>query len=131
MVETEQIARSALLAESKTVLLTTFRASGQGVSTPVSLAVRAGRAYFVTPSDSGKAKRLARCSRVELTPCTTSGTPVGITVGGRARPVEGTVARDRGLLRPAGPVFWSWLMYRARGRRMRFYEVEPASPTGG
>lgn len=120
-----EVGMFAVLAESSTALLTTFRAGGAAVSTPVSLALRGGRAYFVTAAGSGKARRLARCERVDLTPCTVTGAPVGMTVAGRARPLEGAEARARGLLRPTGPLFWSWLLYRLRGHSMRFYEVDP------
>ena len=30
----------------------------------------------------------------------------------------------RCLLRPTGPLFWSWLLYRLRGKTMALYEVE-------
>lgn len=114
----------AALARSNTALLTTFRSDGEGVSSPVSLAVRVDRAYFVTAVGSHKAARLARCERVELTSCTVGGSPIGITVRGRARPIAN--GGMLGPLRPTGPLFWSWLLYRLRGNRMRCYEVEPA-----
>jgi uncharacterized protein len=81
----------APLAASSTALLTTFRASGEGVATPVSIALEGGRAYFVTAADTGKVKRLAREPRVTLAPCTVSGKVVGETVSGQARtlPVHG------------------------------------------
>ena len=118
----------AALAPSNTALLTTFRSGGEGVSSPVSLALRADRAYFVTAVDSRKAARLARCERVELTSCTVAGAPIGDTVRGRARPIAN--GRVPGLLRPTGPLLWSWLLYRLRGNRMRFYEVEPTEEGG-
>lgn len=119
-----EVGTFAVLARSSTALLTTFRPGGEAVSTPVSLALREGRAYFVTAAGSGKARRLARCDRVDLTPCTVTGAPLGSTVAGRARPLERAAARARGLLRPTGSLFWSWLLYRLRGRSMRFYEVD-------
>jgi hypothetical protein len=64
----------ALLGGSGTALLTTYRRGGAAVATPVSIAVAAERAYFVTPADSGKAKRLAGYNRVQLAPCTVAGT---------------------------------------------------------
>lgn len=131
MDETVEVGALAALSVSNTALLTTFRANRQPVSTPVSVALRGGSAYFVTSADSGKAKRLARNDRVELTPCTVSGAPIGITVGGRAHPLEDAAARAHGLLRPTGPLFWSWLLYRLRGRRMRFFEVDAEQITAG
>jgi PPOX class probable F420-dependent enzyme len=124
--EAVELGMFAVLARSSTALLTTFRPSGEAVSTPVSVALRSGRAYFVTAAGSGKTRRLARCERVDLTPCTVTGAPMGnITVAGRGRPLEGAAARALGLLRPTGPLFWSWLLYRLRGHSMRFYEVHP------
>ena len=112
------------LEQSGTALLTTFRRSGEGVSTPVSIALEGGRAYFVTAADSGKAKRLARCDRVRLAPCTVSGITLGNAVDGRARLLGGSARRRaRGLLRPTGPLFWSFLLYRLRGKTMNLYEV--------
>jgi hypothetical protein len=32
------------------------------------------------------------------------------------------------LLRPTGPLFWSWLLYRLRGKTMALYEVEFDGP---
>lgn len=126
MTETSGSTVFASLARSHTALLSTFRRSGQPVTSPVSLALIGGSAFFVTAADSGKVKRLAHTERVELAPCTTAGRPLGDTVIGRARPVTGGWrAHSRGVLRPTGPLFWSWLMYRVRRHRMLLYEVEP------
>lgn len=65
----------APLERSSTALLTTFRHGGGGVATPVSVALTAGRAYFVTAATSGKAKRIGNCASVTLASCTVSGTP--------------------------------------------------------
>ena len=92
MTDTFDSTTFATLARSRTALLTTFRRSGQAVTSPVSLVVNDGRAYFVTAVDSGKAKRVARTDRVELAPCTAAGKPLGGTVAGSARAVIG-VAR--------------------------------------
>ena len=83
----------APLGGSGTALLTTYRRGGAAVATPVSIAVAAERAYFVTPADSGKAKRLAGCNRVQLAPCTVGGTPLGEAVDGRARLLDGAARR--------------------------------------
>lgn len=116
----------APLGRSGTAILTTFRRSGEGVATPVSIALEAGRAYFVTAAGSGKAKRLARCDRVRLAPCTAGGTPLGEALDGRALLLEGTARRRvRRLLWPTGPLFGSFLLYRLRGNTMNVYEVAP------
>ena len=124
----------APLATSSTALLTTFRRSGEAVATPVSIRLEGERAYFVTAADSGKAKRLDRDPIVTLAPCTAGGQVLGATVRGHARRLEGADRRRvRRLLRPTGPLFWSFLLYRLRGRTMRLYEVTPmqADPSGG
>lgn len=116
----------APLRRSKTALLTTFRCNGDGVSTPVSITLKAGRAYFVTSANSGKAKRIAHDVRVSLAPCTVGGTPLGEPVSGRASLLEGATLRGaRGLLWPTGPLFWSFVLYRLRGNAMNLYEVSP------
>jgi PPOX class probable F420-dependent enzyme len=116
----------APLERSSTALLTTFRRSGDGVSTPVSVALSADCAYFVTAATSGKAKRLANSSAVTLAPCTVSGAPLGEAVNGQALLLEGPARRRvRRVLRPTGPLFWSFMLYRLRGNAMNLYEVVP------
>ncbi|MFT2815457.1 PPOX class F420-dependent oxidoreductase [Leifsonia sp. A12D58] len=52
------------------VLLTTFRKSGEPVSTPVWIVDSGdGRLLVTTAGNSGKVKRIRNGSRVELTPC--------------------------------------------------------------
>ena len=63
----------AALGEEKYVSLTTFRRSGDAVSTPVWIG-RDGDALLVTtPRRSGKVKRLRNSGRVELRPCSFRG----------------------------------------------------------
>ncbi|MET0997498.1 MAG: PPOX class F420-dependent oxidoreductase [Marmoricola sp.] len=60
------------LADESFVSLTTFRASGKPVSTPVWIgrdALGTGDLLVLTPSGSGKVKRLRADARVELRPC--------------------------------------------------------------
>lgn len=116
----------APLGRSRTALLTTVRRSGEGVATPVSIALEAERAYFVTAAGSGKAKRLARCDRVRLAACTAGGATLGEALDGRARLLEGAAQlRVHGLLRPTGSLFVSFLLYRLQGNTMNLYEVAP------
>lgn len=59
-----------LIADEKYVAFTTFRRSGEGVSTPVWIApLRHGRAGVTTGGSSGKAKRLRHTSDITLQPC--------------------------------------------------------------
>lgn len=105
-------------------MLTTFRRNGQPVSTPVSIAVHGGRVYFVTAMDSGKARRAARCEKVRLALCSLGGAVAGEPVDGQVRLLEGPARRQvRRVLRPTGALFWSYLLYRAQGKRLGLYEV--------
>ena len=132
MASSDRTAGFGPLEGSKTALLTTFRRGGEAVGTPLSIAVANGKVYFVTASDSGKARRLADNPVVSLAPCTVSGKVTGEPVDGRAR----RLARDerrttaKGLLRPTGGLFWSLVMYRLfQGKKMELYEVAPATST--
>ena len=61
------------LGDQRFVSLTTFRRTGERVSTPVWIA-RDGQALVVTtPAGSGKVKRLRSNPRVELQPCSRTG----------------------------------------------------------
>ena len=57
------------LAEERFVSLTTFRRSGEAVSTPVWIAADGDHLVVYTPAASGKVKRLRHTARVELRPC--------------------------------------------------------------
>ena len=63
----------ALLGDERFVSLTTFRKSGEPVSTPVWVG-RDGDALIVTtPETSGKVKRIRNSQRVEVRPCNRMG----------------------------------------------------------
>ena len=68
--------------------LTTFRRSGEEVTTPVWFVLVDGKLYVTTPPDSGKMKRIRNDPRVILTPSTSWGAPRGEGVEGLARDVE-------------------------------------------
>ena len=57
------------LADARFVSLTTFRCSGERVSTPVWVGRDGECLVVLTPAGSGKVKRLRRDPRVELAPC--------------------------------------------------------------
>jgi PPOX class probable F420-dependent enzyme len=81
------------LMDAKTILLTTYRADGTPVDTPVSLAFADGRAFFRTWHTAWKAKRLARDPRVQAAPCTLRGQPTGPAIDARATLLGGEDAR--------------------------------------
>jgi PPOX class probable F420-dependent enzyme len=71
------------------ISLTTFRRSGEAVSTPIWFALVDDSVYATTPPDSGKMKRLRNDPRVVLTPCNAWGRPRGESVEGVARAIDG------------------------------------------
>lgn len=89
------------LARRWAVLLRTRKRDGSLVGTPVNLAVEGERAYFGTPADSWKVKRLRNFDEVEVAPSTLRGTPAGPVLGARARRLDGDEARaaERLLIR--------------------------------
>jgi uncharacterized protein len=72
----------------KYALLTTLRANGDPVPTPIWFGLSDGRAYVRTGADSGKVKRIRRDPRVRVCPCTVRGRPLGPSSEGRARVLE-------------------------------------------
>ena len=96
------------LADARFVSLTTFRRSGERVSTPVWVA-RDGEALVVlTPAGSGKVERLRRDPRVELAPCGRFGTVEDgvVAVAGTAevRESRADVDRARATIRRHYPI---------------------------
>ena len=73
----------------KYVSLTTFKKSGEAVSTPLWFALVDGRAYMTTPPDSGKMKRIRNDPRVLISPSNARGKPKGESIEGIAYPIEG------------------------------------------
>ena len=97
------------LGREQFIALTTFRKTGQAVTTPVWFAERLGTIYVAVHADTGKLKRLRRSGRVTLAPCTYSGKVIGAVSAGKARiltePEECTaaltaLARKYGFMRP-------------------------------
>jgi uncharacterized protein len=130
----------APLAAHKTALLTTFKRSGEPVSTPVTIAVDGDRAFFRTYDRSWKARRLRRNPEVEAAPSTSGGKPRGPAIHGRARLLdsEGEEAADaRRLIARRSPFLQGIAvpaLHRLRGYRTLHYELEPgpmSSPTAG
>src|SRR6266700_8056530 len=73
------------LRREQCIALTTFRKTGQAVTTPVWFAERLGTIYVETHADAGKLKRLRHTARVTLAPCTYSGKVTGSVIAGNAR----------------------------------------------
>ena len=113
--------------DQRTILLTTFRRTGEGVGTPVNIVVDGDRAFVRSWSTSGKAKRLRRDPHVRIAPATRRGQPTGEAVEAEARPAKpGDVALARTLLRRKYPLLQGLLVplaHRLRHYRTVHYEV--------
>ncbi len=117
------------------VLLRTRRRDGSWVGTPVNLAVSGGRAYFGTPANSWKVKRLRNFDEVEVAPCTLRGRPTGPALSARARLLTGEEARaaERSLVRrhPIAHRLVVPLELRLKRTRNTLYELSGFHPGEG
>jgi len=75
-----------------TMLLRTQKRDGSWVDSPVNVVVDGDRAYFGTPADSAKVKRLRNFPGVEIAPCTVRGKPTGTVLRAQARLLDGAEA---------------------------------------
>ena len=73
------------LGKEQCIALTTFRKTGQAVTTPVWFAQSPGTIYVETHADAGKLKRLHHTAHVTLAPCSYSGKVTGAVCEGNAR----------------------------------------------
>jgi hypothetical protein len=118
-----------------TVVLTTFRRDGAPVPTPVSLVVDddSTRAYVRSWSTAGKAKRIARNSRVEVAPSTFRGKVTGDAMAADARLLGGADNdRARRLLRRKHPIMHGLLVplaHKLQRNVTQHYELRPAAPS--
>jgi uncharacterized protein len=114
------------------VLLRTRKRDGSWVGTPVNLAVDGERAYFGTPANSWKVKRLRNFDEVKVAPSTLRGQPTGPALSARARLLEGDEARaaERILVRrhPIVHRFVVPLELRLKGTTNKLYELSDFRP---
>ena len=112
------------LAEERFVSLTTFRRSGEPVSTPVWIGRLGDDLVVLTPTDSGKVKRLRHTARVELRPCdrrgrVADGAPTSTAVA-EIRDEPGAVDRVRAVMREKyGAEYRIFMVIEAIVRRSR------------
>jgi PPOX class probable F420-dependent enzyme len=96
------------LSDARFVSLTTFRGSGERVSTPVWIGRDGDALVVLTPAGSGKVRRLRRDPRVELAPCGRFGkvetgvVPIPGTADVRETPDD--VGRARATIRRHYPI---------------------------
>jgi PPOX class probable F420-dependent enzyme len=85
------------LAREKFVSLTTFRRSGEAVSTPVWIGEDADALVVTTGEQTGKVKRLVNDSRVRLRPCSRAGRvrEHAVAVSGTAKILTDDESRSR------------------------------------
>jgi PPOX class probable F420-dependent enzyme len=113
------------LGDERYVSLTTFRRSGEAVSTPVWVARDGDALAVLTPDGTGKVKRLRHDARVELRPCSRTGrvAPGTPATPGRATVLPGSAQAGHAvdLLRAKYPleyrVFMAVERLARRGRR--------------
>jgi PPOX class probable F420-dependent enzyme len=98
------------LATARFIALTTYRRTGQPVSTPVLFVVDGDRLLVRTAHDAGKLKRIRHTSAVEIAPSDSRGRPDGPSLPGQAVILERDavgpmLARLHDRYRVAGPLF--------------------------
>ena len=87
------------LSELKYINLETFRKNGNGVKTPVWFVTENDKIFVITRESTGKVKRLANNSQVNLAPCTFKGDIQGEWMSGKAKLVTGDEAKNAIKLR--------------------------------
>ena|SRR5437870_2445593 len=107
------------LVRGRFLLLTTFRASGEPVSTPMWFAARNGRMYLVTACNAGKLGRLRADPRVLVAPCRSQGRPLGPAVAATATLLEPHLSADAARALSRRYLLPSWLIERFLRRRGR------------
>src|SRR5690349_9963675 len=121
------------LGKEQCIALTTFRKSGQAVTTPVMFAQRLGTIYVGTRTDAGKLKRLRCSGRITLAPCTYSGKVTGVVIAGKARiltePLECTtastaLAKKYGFMLPLTRTAWRLFHQKARAEEV-YIAIDP------
>ena len=126
--KTTQTTRQLLTTSGKghMTLLTSFRASGKEVGTPVGTVASNGKLYFMTAANTWKVKRLARDPHVAVAPGTRKGEALGPAIKGTARRLYAEeLKRARDLLR-VGVVghFWGFIFdWRNPGEKTAVYEI--------
>jgi uncharacterized protein len=112
----------------KTVLLTTYRRTGEEVGTPVHLVVDGDRAVFRTWHTTGKVKRMNRNPHVQIAPSDIRGRPTGPAMGAEVHELPGDQARQAGrLLAGKYPVMHRLipLIHRVMRVKTVHYELRP------
>jgi len=83
------------LAGESYCLLTSYRAGGAAVGTPVWFGVAGGCVYARSEAGDAKVRRIARNPEVLVAPCNARGRPTGPSMRGHARILESPEERER------------------------------------
>ncbi len=116
------------LEDKKYISVTTFRSSGEKVSTPVWFILKDGHVYVWTEAASGKVKRLRQNPKLALAPCKMNGAPIGPYIDGVASMSQDDSSKD---LRQAFKKKYGWMIalsrtFIRRSERSIFLEIAPA-----
>ena len=97
------------LSAGKYISITTFRKSGEGVSTPLWVTRDGEALYVITGAESGKVKRMRNNPKIEVAPCDVRGKTTGPSVDatGALLDAAGTVQVEKRVSKKFG------LMYQA------------------
>jgi len=87
------------LSNLKYINLETFRKNGEGVKTPVWFVTENDKIFVITRESTGKVKRLANNSQVNLAPCSFKGDIQGEWLSGITSLVTGDKAKNAIKLR--------------------------------
>ena len=110
--------------------MTTYRRSGDEVTTPVNLLMADGKAYVFTAAERGKAKRIRNNPRVLLAPSTYGGKVTGPAQAGTARILDEEESRPiAAAFRRTFPIGNRFQALRLRMDRQHpvYIEVVPAA----
>ncbi len=123
----EQTSDLSVAQGHKYISLTTFRKSGEPVSTPIWFVEREISIYVWTEKNSWKVKRLSNDSRVRVAPSTVRGRVVGPSADGTAQIVSSEVKEEIENLMAAK---YGWMMrlysFLCRNKEMVVVEINPA-----
>lgn len=130
----EKLTPKDILKDQYSIVLTTFRKNGQGVTTPIWFALKEGKLLLYTFEKFWKVKRMKNNPNVEFAPAKTrmgssKYTVIGKTIRGVARFLSGEETEEANrLLRKKYGFFKYTLMYRlislASGNIV-FFEITP------
>lgn len=96
----EELTPEDILEDEYSIVLTTFKKNGRGVTTPIWFALKEGKLFLVTWDKFWKVKRMKNNPNVEFAPAKTRiGSPskytvTGKTIRGLARFLEGEEAEE-------------------------------------